>query len=246
MPGVKNPAIDNLVQSSLESEDKYLGLEWIPYEKITNIKPTHIDNVHYAIYKRTDDEMPITLVFLGNSGECTQTLVSEFARIYSLPHKHDSNSDNFKRYSTWLYSRNRLIIGFTKSNDNYYMVADKRFYRCYSRYGFCSACERLRCSPVWCICGHKELSTGWTSNNKQLDEFIKKSQLQTNSPNHAYLEWIPYDCIDIRTYDLLAFYILPIVQRVELIPLEITDETHDLYYAEVNYLLSVMFIEYFK
>src|SRR6185369_2289005 len=92
--------------------------------------------------------------------------------------------------------RNEFIKGFTKFDGSYYMVADKFFYHCYSRYGFCSTCKILRCSPVWCVCGHKGLSDGWTSNNKQLDEFIKKSQLQTNSPNHAYLEWIPFDCID--------------------------------------------------
>src|SRR5207244_6326454 len=56
-----------------------------------------------------------------------------------------------------------------------------------------SACGILRCSPVWCICDHKELSQGWTSNNKKLDEFITKTQRQTNSPNEAYLEWIPFD-----------------------------------------------------
>src|SRR6188508_3381716 len=74
------------------------------------------------------------------------------------------------------------------------------FYDCYSRYGFCTACGIRRCSPVWCICGHKELSDGWTSNNKQLDEFIKKSQLQTNSANDTYLEWIPFGCIDVKGY----------------------------------------------
>ena len=41
-------AIDNLVQSSLESEDEDLRLEWIPCNEITNIEPTQIDNVHYA------------------------------------------------------------------------------------------------------------------------------------------------------------------------------------------------------
>src|SRR6185312_735487 len=81
VPEVNNPAIDNLVQSSLESEDKYLRLEWIPYEEITNIKPTQISIVHYA--HRYNNK--IMLVFLGNNKECTQTLVSEFARIYSLP-----------------------------------------------------------------------------------------------------------------------------------------------------------------
>jgi len=92
---------------------------------------------------------------------------------------------------------------------------------------------------VWCICGHKQLSDGWTSNNKKLDEFIKKSQLQTNSANEAYLEWIPFDCID-KGECYTELYGLPTYATVKLIPLwiaEITDETHDYNYAEVNYLL---------
>ena len=176
------------------------------------------------------------LLLLGSDETCTPTLVSEFARIYSLPtHKYKNDVSQYRRYSKWLKSRNILVKGFTKSNDNYYMVADKRFYHCYSRYGFCSACGILRCSPVWCVCGYKQLSNGWTSNNKQLDEFIKKSQLQTNSANNAYLEWIPINCIKYG-----RLYGLPTptdYASVDVIPLEITDETHDLYYAEVNYLL---------
>ena len=90
---------------------------------------------------------------------------------------------------------------------------------------------------MWCICGHKELSDGWTSNNTKLDEFIKKSQLQTNSANDAYLEWIPFDYI-YKEYGYQRLYdSLPTPAYIKLIPLEITDETHDLYYAEVNYLL---------
>ena len=116
------------------------------------------------------------------------------------------------------------------------MVADRRFYHCYSRYGFCAACGILRCSPMWCICGHKQLSDGWTSNNKQLDELVEKSQLQTNSPNDAYLEWIPFDCVDDRE-DYAYLYGLPITEFIKLIVLEITDKTRDLYYAEVNNLL---------
>ena len=131
--GVNNPAIDNLVQSSLKSEYES-RLEWISYEKIADIKPTRISTVHYA----SRYSVKIILVFLGSSEECTPTLVNEFARIYSLPAHKYNNDNNFRRYSKWLESRNKLIIGFTKSNDKYYMVADKRFYHCYSRYGFCS------------------------------------------------------------------------------------------------------------
>ena len=46
---VNNPVINNLVQSSLESENKYLRLKWIPYKEIANITPTHIDNVYHAV-----------------------------------------------------------------------------------------------------------------------------------------------------------------------------------------------------
>src|SRR6185437_11603116 len=125
--------IDNLIQSSLSPESKH-KLEWIPCSQITNIKPTRIDNVYYAIRKQTEDndqvkETTITLILLGSNEECTPTLVSEFARIYSLPtHKHKNNDNNFKRYSKWLYRRNEWIIGFTSYNNNYYMVADKDFY----------------------------------------------------------------------------------------------------------------------
>src|SRR6185437_7255978 len=125
----------------------------------------------------------------------------------------------FRRYSKWLEERNDMIIGFTKLYNKYYMVAVRRFYQYYSLYGFCTACAILRCSPVWCICGNKQLSNGWTSNNKQLDDFIKKSQLQTNSPNHAYLEWIPYNCIHDMRYGYGYLYGPPIRQYVELIPL---------------------------
>src|SRR6185437_16174989 len=112
----------------------------------------------------------------------------------------------------------------------------------YSRYGFCAACGILRCSPVWCICGNKQLSNEWTSNNKQLDDFIKKSQLQANSPNHPYLEWIPYDCIRNWEGDYYLYGLPTRAEYVKFIPLEITDETHDSYYAEVNIYLYVMFI----
>ena len=74
---VDNPTINNLVETSLESEDKDLRLKWIPYEEITDAEPTKIDNVYYAIRK----EKKLMLLRLGNTEECTPTLVSEFARI---------------------------------------------------------------------------------------------------------------------------------------------------------------------
>ena len=121
VPGINNPAIDSLVQSS---EYEHLRLEWIPYSQITDIESSQIDNVYNAIRKYTLDngevvESMTMLLCLGNSGECTQTLVSEFARIYSLPtHKYGNDVNQFRRYFTWLYYRNSMIKGFTKYDDN--------------------------------------------------------------------------------------------------------------------------------
>ena len=63
-------------------------------------------------------------------------------------------------------------------------------------------------SPVWCMCGYKQLSDGWTSNNKQLDDFIKASQLKTNSPNDAYLEWILFDYICDNGYGSIYIWMV--------------------------------------
>ena len=129
VPAVNNPAIDNLVQSSLESEDKYLRLEWIPCSEFINIKPTQIDNVYYA----SRNGVKRMLLCLGNDEICTPTLVSEFARIYSLPtHKYNNDVSQYRRYSRWLKERNSMIKGFTKYDNNYYMVANELFYYCYS------------------------------------------------------------------------------------------------------------------
>ena len=140
--GVNNPAIDNLVESSLECKNERLRLKWIPCSDITDIEPTPTNAIYYAS-RRHKGTM---LLLLGSSEECTPTLVSEFARIYSLPtNKYNNVDNNFKRYSKWLEERNELIKGFTKYEDKFYMVADELFYHCYSRYGFCSACGVLRC-----------------------------------------------------------------------------------------------------
>src|SRR6185312_13563879 len=188
-----NPALENLIQSSLTRVNNQL--EWIPCSEITDINSIPTDAIYYATRKHET----IILVLLGNSEE-----------------------------------RNKHIIGFTKSNGNYYMATHLRFYLCYTLYGFCPACGILRCSPVWCICGHKQLSNGLTSNNKQLDEFIKKSQLQTNSPNDAYLEWI-FGCIGDWRDNGEYLFGLPTTSTgdIQLIPLEITDETNGSYYDKV-------------
>src|SRR6185436_4297826 len=112
---IQHPVIDNLIATSKKP------LKWIPYWQIINIESSQIDNVYYAIRKLSYDSrvndlnLKITLQLVGSSEECTPALVSEFARIYSLPtHKYGNNVNQFRRYHTWLNRRNRHIQGFTK------------------------------------------------------------------------------------------------------------------------------------
>ena len=158
-----------------------------------------------------------------------------------------------------------MIAGFTKYQDNYYMVAKRDFRYCYTLYGFCSACGILRCSPVWCICGHKELTNQWTSNDEKLDEFIRETQNRSTTANEVYLEWIPFGLIETDSADDTSDsensndvdnisinegidityppgYLrcgLPTFGYIELIPLDAAD---DLFYQKVIIELYCIFI----
>src|SRR6185312_5307712 len=99
-PGiVNNPAIDSLIQSSLESENEDLRLRWIVCSDIMDVTSSEVDAVYHAIL----ESMQIILILLGSNETCTTTFVSEFASIYSLPtHKyHNSVDSQFRRYSKW-------------------------------------------------------------------------------------------------------------------------------------------------
>jgi len=239
------PAIDWLIESSKtldngELVDENSRLKWIPYSEFTNIetiKHPSEEIIYSAQHKSIVKD--VMLLLLGTHDECTEEFIHEFARTHSIPthkYKDASTTNRFRRYPRWLDKRNKLIKGFTKNGGNYYMVAERRFHCCYALYGFCSECGLLRCSPVWCICGHKELSDKWTSDNKKLDEFIRKSQRQTKSANEAYLEWLSSDYIRIGSIvpSNRRLWELPTNADVKCLPLEITAETDDSYYHKVK------------
>ena len=118
-----------------------------------------------------------------------------------------------------------VTIGFTYASKQKYCLVKEEY-----GHGLCLACI-WKLEPtinLFCYnCGTLRLRD-WTTGNKSLDSFIMESWSNMKNAYDAYLEWISYDCIR---------YGLPICASFKLIPLEITDETHDLYYAEVNYLL---------
>jgi hypothetical protein len=231
-------AIDDLIQDSKVNEDYQCHLKWIPKSEFSDIQSIYMPPIDQKVSSAVHEVWGELILLLLN--DCTPAAVGEFAGLYLLPtykYKKSPNGTQFKRHSIWLQRRNRMIEGFTEYDNKYYLVAKRQFLYCYSLYGFCSVCGILRCSPVWCICGHKELSNTWSSGNKKLDDIIKKSQIQTNSANNTYLEWIPFDYIKINEilgYQLFNY--LPTNAFVTLIPFDIENETDNLYKVIFNYV----------
>src|SRR5438128_1620707 len=121
------PAVDELIQSSKtfdngESTQEDCHLKWIPYSEITDIEsieysignqPTYYATYEKSKYDDTSDKL-VEMLLLGTVDECTYEFIAEFARIHSLPtykYNNPPNINQFRRYSTWLASRNGMIEG---------------------------------------------------------------------------------------------------------------------------------------
>src|SRR5688572_16568238 len=79
--------IDNLIHNSLNNDDEYLRLKWIPSSEFSHIDATQtfIDQkFSYAKHKYWH-EKEVILLLLGNHDNCTPAFVNEFARVHSIP-----------------------------------------------------------------------------------------------------------------------------------------------------------------
>ena|ERR1044072_3214044 len=67
-------------------------------------------------------------------------------------------------------------------------------------YGECSECKRQRTAAMWCktcdIANLKSNFNNWTSGNRDIDDFIRYTQLNANQAMD-YLEWIDFDQLDL-------------------------------------------------
>src|SRR6185312_5046412 len=114
-------AIDDFIQTS--SLDKEYSLKWISSEEFVSIESSQ-NVADQTIYYAQTSFADMMLLLLGDDKECTPAFMSEFASKYSLPRQSVNTSlPQFRRYAEWLKTRNSLIYGFTKHDDNYYMVA---------------------------------------------------------------------------------------------------------------------------
>ncbi|RIB17181.1 hypothetical protein C2G38_2187987 [Gigaspora rosea] len=66
------------------------------------------------------------------------------------------------------------------------------FTKRYNFYGKCAKCKQSYTSSTWCQrCGPQDATKGWTSETKNIDEYIKKCQLNVTE-YEKMVEWIQY------------------------------------------------------
>jgi len=245
---------------------KTLGhnVTWIPGSDFRQIEPIESCakyeiysatwyNRRYAyaryIFRTTDDAKRVVLIPLGATEKITQEFNESFIRTYSFDitwRKALQSLRHLNKYYQFIDKRHRMICGFTEMRGRTYLVANWIFHYYYLLYGFCSECGLLRCTPVWCICGHKQLSNDWTSSNAQLDRFIRKTQERSEFIFEPFLEWIPYDsvakglsqCNDVSLLWFISSYqsVTQMCYRRSLVstPLDITVTTPQSYYEQVE------------
>jgi hypothetical protein len=73
------------------------------------------------------------------------------------------------------------------------LIKDEELKEHYKKHGLCKNCDHLNINFELCnYCSFKPNFKNWTSGNHDVDEFIRKAQLNAKN-NHQVIEWIEYD-----------------------------------------------------
>jgi hypothetical protein len=59
---------------------------------------------------------------------------------------------------------------------------------------YCSYCNKPFTEELWCKeCDPFKIMEGWTSENPDIDKFIRDTIYNSASNNYKFLEWVPFD-----------------------------------------------------
>ncbi|RIB24772.1 hypothetical protein C2G38_615971 [Gigaspora rosea] len=182
-----NNGIDNYIKKIRYKTIKYDEfIEWIPFNRLKNIQKISGDlNIKFSAVW----EDGIRLIFVNNRSRiprCKVTLMTFFSSQINY-------ADFLKNVEEYVQTANNCkLFGFTQnpSTNEYMIVFD---YVRNSLNGLCSRCNRYNTSLAWCqTCDPPRISQGWTSGNKDIDDYIKRCHLKATS-HEEVIEWIPFN-----------------------------------------------------
>ncbi|EXX57678.1 Ypk2p [Rhizophagus irregularis DAOM 197198w] len=166
-----NDDIDEFIQDTqLSTHDKYevskKALEWIPYNRLCNIKYNEKIGVFRANW--IDGYIYNWDIYNQNWERYDQNMFVTLKRI---------NLNNIKLEVTNKINGNYEFYGITQDpkTKNYMMILSD----------LCEKCDG--------ICEFHKKFINWTSGNNNIDKFIQDTQLLAHYDLGEALEWIPYD-----------------------------------------------------
>ncbi|RIB30914.1 kinase-like domain-containing protein [Gigaspora rosea] len=104
-------------------------------------------------------------------------------------------------------NKKHIVYGITQNTvTDKYMMVFEFYYERNIQNGKCENCNRYNTSPAWCqTCDPQKIAQGWTSGNKQIDDYIKEFQFKTTKYEDI-IEWIPFNKLNnIRIINKDAF-----------------------------------------
>ncbi|PKY32376.1 hypothetical protein RhiirB3_450523 [Rhizophagus irregularis] len=174
-----NNDIDKFIQDTQLSEHTYLyvnnALEWIPYDRLYDIKYISKDEFGKIYQANWIDG------YIGYWNNINQNWMRDNQNMVVVL----KNLNNLKNITTEIKNEVYKPYGITQDPEtkNYIMVLNYK----------CKKCNRI-CNAIH----FQDKFIDWTSSNNDIDKFIQDTQLSAHDNAGKALEWIPYD----RLYDI--------------------------------------------
>ncbi|EXX51419.1 Ypk2p [Rhizophagus irregularis DAOM 197198w] len=176
-----NNDIDKFIQDTQLSAHKDVreALEWIPYDRLYNIKYIAKDEAYSANWIDGNISYYERDVSWDNEN---QNWIRKDKNIYVIL----KNLDYSKNIASELMKEINKLYGITQDPEtkNYMMALNNK----------CKKCNKI-CNAIF----FQQKFIDWTSGNDDIDKFIQYTQLSTHKDVKEALEWIPYD----RLYDII-------------------------------------------
>ncbi|CAG8570336.1 18360_t:CDS:2 [Acaulospora morrowiae] len=180
-----NKNIDDYIKEFQLKATKYENvIEWIPFNRLSDLHKTGDSKLRA---KWLDGIRKVENATQSRTLSCPVELEKFDSQI--------GTSELLKKLNNYMKSYDYKIYGITQDSktSQYMIVFDSFDSRRDCFHGRCSQCERYNTSKAWCqSCDPFEITQGWTSENNDIDDYIKEYQLNTTKYEDI-IEWIPFN-----------------------------------------------------
>ncbi|GES93962.1 kinase-like domain-containing protein [Rhizophagus clarus] len=184
-----NKQVDHFIQEKQLQIDSSRDtvFEWIPFNQFTGNIETKIQGFFTAMW----EDGPLEFNVNSNKYERKSKKKVALKYLYNL----QNVSDEFlNKAESYLITKNSYGMSQDPNSKDYILAFRENYLE-----GYCDICGEEYTYKLykWCkLCQINHLEnnfTSWTSENKQVDQFIQEKQLQIDSSRDTVFEWIPYN-----------------------------------------------------